>query len=797
MPQVHQELRALFSPGSPLDSTAVARATRKVSAADMLGWARTLPAGHQTQAFDAIPFAERRVTISYLKELTSAKAAPAERAALMRPMLRQGQHLKIITFIGLQKKADAIESFRAYQAAGGDAAQLGHWIAGAGALLKAAGAKPGTDGLFSSLVSAVGSGLQAAANAVAEAAEDVVDTVVDTAASAIAILTEAVNAIVDLIAQGGAALAAHLNDALSKGAEWVESVATALLQALKNVGSVLDKCLGCDDGPLQRLVEHLVRNVANGLRDALNWVLGKTESVALRVVRMIKAAGGAVRKLFLALCGAVGKVVAAVQQALRKLLDLLVKIGETIAALVKEAAEAAIGIFLAVEKWLSEKGQQIAQVIEDLYKLGEIGVILALAGIRYGTYVPALNAIAKRIPLRSKTWTGQTNVTQIPGLRVFTAKAGGKYAIFSDLHRGSELDKTLNLERAHRNQALYVGALEEFFANGYTLIENGDCEDFWNNASTLLKWSGAPENPLTPVMDATRGDIKGILALHAATYAVLRKFHQAGRYVKVRGNHDNIVDQTPIRAELEQVLGAPLTVYDAVLIPANAQLARRIPLPGRVTRLPHGRIIVRSEEPLDPRNDILVLHGHQFDHYNADEHYFLGQCITTCSLIAQAGGLQNLLDDPNGAGMLSAEDRRKLLKLLPAFTNAQWKDHLRSEIKPLIANKTYDTYALGEAAPLLTEKALCEDPVKSFGETYKVSVIMGHTHETKLFSDSKNGDKRLFGNSGTGGMWEGALSYAIVADGHMRVEFRLGAGDADGETLLSELELKTQDEPVV
>ena len=87
-----------------------------------------------------------------------------------------------------------------------------------------------------------------------------------------------------------------------------------------------------------------------------------------------------------------------------------------------------------------------------------------------------------------------------------------RFIVFSDQHRGirNGADDFRSCERA------YNSALAYYFAAGHTLIELGDVEELWEErpAAVLDKY-------------------KHSLELSA-------KFHQAGRYLRVYGNHDDV-----------------------------------------------------------------------------------------------------------------------------------------------------------------------------------------------------------------------------------------------------------------
>jgi UDP-2,3-diacylglucosamine pyrophosphatase LpxH len=118
--------------------------------------------------------------------------------------------------------------------------------------------------------------------------------------------------------------------------------------------------------------------------------------------------------------------------------------------------------------------------------------------------------------------------------------ASGRCIIFSDLHRGARnhADDFWRTERA------YNAALAYYYRMGYTLVVLGDVEDLWE------------ERP-APVLKA-----------YEHTFKLEAQFHQAGRYLRVRGNHD---DEWQYEARVKNLLaplygGETLKVYDSLLI---------------------------------------------------------------------------------------------------------------------------------------------------------------------------------------------------------------------------------------
>lgn len=125
-----------------------------------------------------------------------------------------------------------------------------------------------------------------------------------------------------------------------------------------------------------------------------------------------------------------------------------------------------------------------------------------------------------------------------------------KYILFSDCHRGvgNANDNFL------KNEFLYLAALNYYFCRGFTYLELGDGDELWENRS-----------------------FQRIEEMHRHSFDMLEKYHAAGRFYAVYGNHD-IVKKN---------------FHDRIFYPA---------------------IILRD---VRRRNDIYLTHGHQADLLNS------------------------------------------------------------------------------------------------------------------------------------------------------------------------------------
>ncbi len=112
----------------------------------------------------------------------------------------------------------------------------------------------------------------------------------------------------------------------------------------------------------------------------------------------------------------------------------------------------------------------------------------------------------------------------------------GRYVVFSDHHRGNRGPSDF----FKRSEKAYNAALGYYLERGYTLILLGDVEEFWEH------------HP------------RHVIRSYPLTYALEKEFHDAGKLIKIRGNHDNLWKHPHnIKKFLDQVFPG-VRVYEAV-----------------------------------------------------------------------------------------------------------------------------------------------------------------------------------------------------------------------------------------
>ncbi len=145
--------------------------------------------------------------------------------------------------------------------------------------------------------------------------------------------------------------------------------------------------------------------------------------------------------------------------------------------------------------------------------------------------------------------------------------ASGKFIIFSDLHQGAFAWSWDEHDFFWKNKELYRHILDYYFQKNYTLMEIGDIEEFWlkhRKLSFQEQWQYQRDN-------------------FADLYALRQKFNQANRFIKIRGNHDNIwAFEDLVKKYLHELLNIP--IYEFAIL----------------------------------GQDFLIMHGHQIDPMNRD-----------------------------------------------------------------------------------------------------------------------------------------------------------------------------------
>jgi UDP-2,3-diacylglucosamine pyrophosphatase LpxH len=126
--------------------------------------------------------------------------------------------------------------------------------------------------------------------------------------------------------------------------------------------------------------------------------------------------------------------------------------------------------------------------------------------------------------------------------RTFDARRD-KWILFSDHHRGAKN----HADDFHPCEAIYCAALAYYYELGYSLCVMGDSEEFWEER---------PER---------------VLKNTNASFDTERQFHEADRYARLWGNHDELWSEPEqVREKLQPKYGnKPIEVQEAIRFEVN------------------------------------------------------------------------------------------------------------------------------------------------------------------------------------------------------------------------------------
>ena len=317
-----------------------------------------------------------------------------------------------------------------------------------------------------------------------------------------------------------------------------------------------------------------------------------------------------------------------------------------------------------------------------------------------------------------------------------------KYVIFSDIHlfiAGDPLDRF----RQIGNHELYQVVLASYFADGYTLVENGDIEDLWMRETTLGE---AQLDEVTDVLGWPFGDMieqdyekhrirsqaVKIFDNNQDVYQTIRNlYHNTGRYVRLLGNHDDAWRSGDYLPGL-QIVYPGVEVYDYALI---GNYNSQPPVYGNTPK-------------------VIIAHGHQLDAWN--------------NSICRAAGAA-ITESVSGIPSLAANVKER----------SEWEQELRG-----LGFKN----ELSEDIASIDELEFYETIEDDFGNyPYVPQFILGHTHaplDDPQIPDWMSRDEWNFTeytNDGTAGRWEQFIWCATVENGI--VGLHGWTWDADGKPL--------------
>ncbi len=339
------------------------------------------------------------------------------------------------------------------------------------------------------------------------------------------------------------------------------------------------------------------------------------------------------------------------------------------------------------------------KIVGPLLTVGKLDQIVTLAGQNINLLdlaLPVLKQLSESIKTDYEVWPedfGQFKLEfQARTAALANVDQNHKYVVFSDMHMESVLDIRAGINHFNKNRELFKRVLTHYMENDcWTVITLGDCEEFWYCDRLYTRI-----NPLSKV--------KPILDNYSELYDKFSEDFYINtdprRFVKIRGNHDEVWLKDAAVNILQQNGFPAIQVYDFALVKRN-------------------------------ETEILLLHGHQFDMFNCDAHNFMGKFAVDW--------IGNPLDQLDSFTEQIFKKNIEGFPLAPFYEKNQWVNMLGSVQNPQIE----------------TELSFNEGLVADKFSQYGCSIIMVLTHYPKILKDSMC--YCFYVNSGTSGWWEGCV----------------------------------------
>jgi UDP-2,3-diacylglucosamine pyrophosphatase LpxH/gas vesicle protein len=305
--------------------------------------------------------------------------------------------------------------------------------------------------------------------------------------------------------------------------------------------------------------------------------------------------------------------------------------------------------------------------------------------------------------------------------------------VVSDLHMEDQDDITAGLGHFDKNASLMTEVLDYYASTddddfAWTVVVNGDSEEFWK------------DNDLTTNEPAAKVD--SIAATHPSVHNRLSeefyKYDFPRRLIKLVGNHDAAYDDPHVVNAYRDNGFPDIEVYEYVTTQFNG-------------------------------DDLLILHGHQFDPYNCDANNDFGKFASNFGS-EPIDTWSNTLTDLFGEGA-RIEGEQIVLSFLPDpieiplpfhffapyYEPEDWRPLVESTDDPSLVNPAIEEW-------LMFDEHNVADQINAMA----TSMIIGHTHAPKLMKSSQHPGV-FYVNSGTSGWWEGSVWTVEVTKQNVRL----------------------------
>jgi hypothetical protein len=328
----------------------------------------------------------------------------------------------------------------------------------------------------------------------------------------------------------------------------------------------------------------------------------------------------------------------------------------------------------------------------------------------------------------------------LPVRSVGRLPASGRYVVTSDLHRC--IPGRLDWPARQGTKDLYRSVLAGYAEDGWSVVENGDIEDFWMVGGST--WGACYDAGRLaagfagPLADATRRELLGdhldrIVDNNADLYRVLAELARDGRYHRTVGNHDDVLAD---RALVER-LGEHLPGVSA----------------------PDALVLTTGGRPRVESTAAVLMHGHLTDAWNGPGLATLGRATTwiatTVDDLPLPGPFDGLPGEPATTTLLEGRGENRLISVDARFGG----------------NRRFDS---------LDEERLFDRLAVTAPEGGWPWLLFGHTHFPMLRPLDASGRVVRYANSGCGVLpgaftaleWDGGLDDPLRLVVHHLVDGR-------------------------
>jgi len=338
---------------------------------------------------------------------------------------------------------------------------------------------------------------------------------------------------------------------------------------------------------------------------------------------------------------------------------------------------------------------------------------------------------------------GEGRTGPLPVRRVGRLPSTGRFVFTSDLHRC--VRGRVDWPARQGTKDLYRQVVADYAEGGWSLVENGDVEDFWmvggSTWGTTYDLGRLAAGLAGPLADQTRRELLGdhldrIVDNNRPLYDLLAELSATGRYHRTLGNHDDVLADPQLVDRLAQHLPG-VEVPDALVLTDLGAEATTGPSLDAVAAV--------------------VMHGHLTDAWNGPGLATLGRTATWVASglddLPTGGALSGLPGEVATATLLGGRGENRLITLDERYG----------------ANRRFDS---------LDEERLFGQLARTAPEGGWPWLILGHTHFPMLRPLDAAGNPVRYANSGCG-VLPGAFT-ALEWDGSRPDPLRLVVHHLEG-----------------